>query len=60
MSIILVAESKDDWLGHLEGLQTVDPRDYLADPGAHAKRGARVYNLCRSYAYQSLGYYVSL
>ncbi|MEZ6136531.1 MAG: RimK family protein [Pirellulaceae bacterium] len=60
MSIVLVVDSRDDWLGSFEGVQTVDPREYLTDPQFSSRRGTKVYNLCRSYAYQSLGYYVSL
>ncbi len=60
MNIVLVAESRDDWLAGLEGVQTLDPSEYLANPDWEIRRGARVYNLCRSYAYQSMGYYVSL
>ena len=60
MNIVLVAEARDDWIGNIEGVQIVDPSDYLANPAAGVKRGTRVYNLCRSYAYQSMGYYVSL
>ncbi len=60
MNIVLVAESRDDWLGGLEGVQTLDPSEYLANPDWNIRRGTRVYNLCRSYSYQSMGYYVSL
>jgi len=38
----------------------VPARDYLTDAAWSNLRGAVVYNLCRSYAYQRQGYYVSL
>jgi glutathione synthase/RimK-type ligase-like ATP-grasp enzyme len=57
---ILVADSADDWLGDFEGVETVDPSDYLVSCDAKLPRGTRIYNLCRSYSYQSIGYYVSL
>jgi len=60
MRTILVAESGDDWLGDFGGVETVDPRDYLATPDSGARGRTRVFNLSRSYAYQSMGYYVSL
>lgn len=60
MNAILVAESGDDWLGNFEGVETVDPRDYLGTPDPNLRRATRVYNLSRSYSYQSIGYYVSL
>lgn len=60
MKTILVAESGDDWLGEFDGVETVDPRDYLASPDHKSRGRTRVFNLSRSYAYQSIGYYVSL
>ncbi|TWU38430.1 RimK family protein [Novipirellula artificiosorum] len=60
MNTILVAESGDDWLGTFEGVDTIDPRDYLAVCDPTLRRGTRIYNLSRSYGYQSIGYYVSL
>jgi glutathione synthase/RimK-type ligase-like ATP-grasp enzyme len=38
----------------------VPARAYLTDPAFGGDRTARVFNLCRSYRYQTLGYYVSL
>lgn len=38
----------------------VPARQYLTSPDYAAARGCRVLNLCSSYRYQSLGYYVSL
>ena len=35
-------------------------RVFLTDPAWTQLRGARVVNLCKSYRYQSRGYYVSL
>lgn len=60
MKTILVAESGDDWLGDFDGVQSIDPRDYLASPDNGLQGRTRVFNLSRSYAYQSMGYYVSL
>jgi glutathione synthase/RimK-type ligase-like ATP-grasp enzyme len=60
MKTILVAESGDDWLGRFDGVETIDPRDYLASPDSKSRGRTRVYNLSHSYAYQSMGYYVSL
>lgn len=60
MKTILVAESGDDWIGEFDDITIVDPRDYLAFPDTKTRGRTRVYNLSRSYAYQSMGYYVSL
>jgi glutathione synthase/RimK-type ligase-like ATP-grasp enzyme len=38
----------------------ISARDYLIKPEYGQIRSSRVYNLCTSFAYQSLGYYVSL
>jgi len=44
----------------IPGVRTVSARQYLTDPASFGDRGTRVHNLCRSYSYQKLGYYVSL
>ena len=38
----------------------VSARSYLTDPAFSEDKSAKVFNLCRSYSYQSSGYYVSL
>jgi glutathione synthase/RimK-type ligase-like ATP-grasp enzyme len=38
----------------------VSARSYLTQPTHSERRGVKVFNLCKSYRYQSLGYYVSL
>jgi len=43
-----------------EGVEVVAAQDYLTSERFVSMRRARVFNLCRSYAYQSVGYYVSL
>lgn len=61
MSILLVLENPKDWPLNIEGVQVVGARRYLTDPAFSDQRVRyKVFNLCRSYRYQSLGYYVSL
>ncbi|HLE84577.1 MAG TPA: RimK family protein [Thermoanaerobaculia bacterium] len=60
MSILLVVDRPEDWPLELPGVELVPARTYLADPRYSGLRGAKLFNLCRSYRYQSLGYYVSL
>ncbi|MEX2287188.1 MAG: RimK-like ATPgrasp N-terminal domain-containing protein [Planctomycetaceae bacterium] len=60
MTILLVANSSKDWPAQIENVQVVDARSYLADSQYSELRGVKVFNLCRSYRYQSTGYYVSL
>ncbi len=58
--IVLVIEQASHWPLELEGVEVVSARDYLTSPSYSERRARRVFNLCRSYRYQSLGYYVSL
>lgn len=60
MRLIFVVDQPRDWPLDLDGVELVSGRDYISDRGWVDVRRARVFNLCRSYAYQSVGYYVSL
>ncbi len=60
MQILLVVNQNDNWPVNIEGVQIVTSRAYLSDPQFSLMRRVRVFNLCKSYAYQSVGYYVSL
>ena len=59
-SILIVTNNAEDWPAKIEGVEVVDDEAYLTDPRYCELRGAKVFNLCRSYRYQSAGYYVSL
>jgi glutathione synthase/RimK-type ligase-like ATP-grasp enzyme len=56
----IVVENLKRWPLNLQGAEVVSARDYLVDPVYTSSRRAAVFNLCREYRYQSLGYYVSL
>lgn len=60
MPILFVVEKPDDWPLDVPGVSVVPARRYLTDPAYSGGRGVKVFNLCRRYRYQSLGYYVSL
>lgn len=60
MPTLIVVNDPEDWPLHLEGAELVSARAYLTDPRYLDMREAKVFNLCRSYRYQSVGYYVSL
>ncbi len=60
MTSLIVVENPKNWPLHVPGAQVVSARQYLLDPRFSDLRPARVFNLCRSYRYQRLGYYVSL
>jgi glutathione synthase/RimK-type ligase-like ATP-grasp enzyme len=59
-SVLVVANDPKDMPLHFEGVELVAARKYLTDSRYADMRGAKVFNLCRSYRYQSTGYYVSL
>jgi glutathione synthase/RimK-type ligase-like ATP-grasp enzyme len=58
--ILFVVNNPDRWPISLPEVEVVSARTYLTDPRYPTLRHCKVYNLLRSYAYQSLGYYVSL
>ena len=60
MSILIVVNNPRDWPLDVPGVTVVPARAYLTDPAYGSDRFARVFNLCKTYRYQSLGYYVSL
>jgi glutathione synthase/RimK-type ligase-like ATP-grasp enzyme len=57
---IVVVDAPGRWLADLPDVQTVEAEDYLLDPRFSELRRATVFNLCRTYRYQTEGYYVSL
>lgn len=60
MRHLIVVDSIESWADTLPNVEVVGARDYLSGTPWSGLRKARVYNLCRSYRYQSTGYYVSL
>ena len=60
MSILIIVNNPRSWPLRIPGVQVVSARDYLTDPSYSQLRRAKIFNLCRSYRYQTIGYYVSL
>ena len=60
MSILIVVNNPRDWPLDIHGVTVVPARAYLTDPAYGTDHIVRVFNLCKSYRYQTLGYYVSL
>lgn len=60
MPSLIVVNNPDRWPFDIPGVEVVAARKYLTDARYTALRHVQVFNLCRSYAYQSVGYYVSL
>jgi hypothetical protein len=60
VSVLIVVENPKLWPLDIPGTEIVPARDYLTDPAFFSRKRAKVFNLCRTYGYQTLGYYVSL
>lgn len=60
MAILIVVNNPGDWPLRIPGADVVAAKSYLTEARFSELRGAKVFNLSRSYRYQSLGYYVSL
>lgn len=59
-TVLVVVGNPHDWPLALADVNVVAARAYLTDPAYGNTGPVQVYNLCKSYRYQSLGYYVSL
>lgn len=60
MSGLVVVDQLPDWPVEIPGVEVVTAWKYLTHDEFTRIRGARVYNLCRTFSYQTTGYYVSL
>lgn len=60
METLVVVTHAGDWPLRLEGTRLVTAKQYLTGEEFTSLRHAKVFNLCRQYRYQALGYYVSL
>ena len=60
MAVLIVVEKPELWPWEVPQARMVSARDYLTNPEFIEMKRAKVFNLCRAYGYQSIGYYVSL
>jgi glutathione synthase/RimK-type ligase-like ATP-grasp enzyme len=60
VSVLVVIENPEDCSLVFSGVEPVAARAYLTDETFTGLRGVKIINICRSYRYQSMGYYVSL
>lgn len=60
MQTLLVTNEPEHWQFLTSLTQVVSAHDYLSDEIYHTNRSIRIVNICHSYHYQTLGYYVSL
>lgn len=60
MRPLVVVDNPERWSLPANGVELVSANAYLTDAERFARSRVQVFNLCRSYRYQSSGYYVSL
>ena len=60
MSVLIVTDDRRRWPFEIPNVEMVTAWSYLLEAKHGGARGLKVFNLCRSYKYQSTGYYVSL
>src|SRR5689334_15802078 len=60
MQKLIIVENPDHWQFNLYDAEVVTPAKYISAETYQQFKGLKVINLCKSYQYQSLGYYVSL
>lgn len=57
---VVIVNSLKDWNLNVKDVEVVPAKTYVTDSKYAEIRNVRIYNLSRSYKYQSIGYYVSL
>lgn len=57
---LIILNNPAHWTFDMDEVEVVSAKDYLSQKTYASMKNARVFNLCRSYRYQSVGYYVSL
>jgi glutathione synthase/RimK-type ligase-like ATP-grasp enzyme len=60
MPKLIIVEDPDSWKFSFDDVEVITPSRYISDEVYQQTRGLKVLNLCKSYQYQSHGYYVSL
>jgi len=60
MPKLIIVENPDHWQFNLEDVEVITPSKYISGEAYQETKGVKVINLCKSFQYQSIGYYVSL
>ncbi len=60
MSIGIIVNDERQWPFKISGVNVISAKKYLTDSSFSNDQSTKIFNLCNSYRYQSLGYYVSL
>lgn len=59
-SKIIITEKAEEWYNEISDVHIVTPADYFSNEIYQSSKNVKVINLCKSYQYQTVGYYVSL
>ncbi len=59
-SNIVVVDQPVGWLEGIEAVDVVTAEEFINDERFQTAKDLRIFNLCSSYEYQTIGYYVSL
>jgi len=60
VAIIVVVNKLKDFTAEIPEVEIITAKTYLSEQKYAEVRNAKIINLCRSYSYQSTGYYISL
>jgi len=60
MSKLIITENPNNWKFQINDVRVITPGEYFSDSQLIKTKNIKILNFCRSYQYQSLGYYVSL
>jgi len=60
MKNLIVVDSTQDWRFDIPDVEVISAKNYIMGESFRKFRNARIFNFCKSYKYQSIGYYVSL
>src|SRR5256885_6788925 len=60
MAIVIVVNKLKGFEADIPGVEIITAKTYISDPKYIQAKNAKVFNICRSFAYQSTGYYISL
>lgn len=57
---LIITDKPEAWVGVMPEVEVITPGQYFSGEQYQKSKKHKVVNLCKSYQYQSLGYYVSL
>lgn len=60
MQKLIIVENPEQWQFNVDDVEVLTPAKYISGEVYQQSKGLKVINLCKSFQYQSLGYYVSL